>query len=88
MKMGCEASSGITPGVRWRDALAAGQTYGDARPCGEAAANCAGFGTGQCVPANLVFGPLSDDEMCVIPAQIYDPTPGAPPETACDPYAG
>ena len=49
--------------------------------------NCAGFGTGRCVDANLVFGPLSDDDMCIVPAAIYDPTPGAPPETACDPYA-
>jgi hypothetical protein len=86
MKMGCEATPDVTPGVRWRDALAAGQEFGDARPCGEDAANCAGFGTGRCVEANLVFGPLSDDEMCIIPTQIYDPIPGAPAETACDPF--
>jgi hypothetical protein len=87
MKMGCEAAQGVTPGVRWRDAIEAGQEFGDARPCGEDAVNCAGFGTERCVEANLVFGPLSDDEMCIIPAQIYDPIPGAPPETACDPYS-
>ena len=86
MKMGCEAAPGVTPGVRWRDALDAGQEFGDARPCGEDGANCTGFGTGRCVEANLVFGPLSDDEMCIIPTQIYDPIPGAPPETACDPF--
>ncbi len=86
MKMGCEAAPGITPGVRWRDAVAAGEEFGDARPCGEAGVNCQGFGTGRCVEANLVFGPLSDDEMCIIPAQIYDPIPGAPPETACNPF--
>ncbi len=86
-KMGCEATPGVTPGIPWRDAIAAGQTFGDARPCGEQAVNCQGFGTQQCVHANLVFGPLSDDDMCVMPIQFYDPTPGAPPETACDPYA-
>jgi hypothetical protein len=86
MKMGCEATAGVTPGVRWRDAIAAGDEYGDARPCGEDAVNCSGFGTGRCVEANLVFGPLSDDDMCIIPAQIYDPIPGAPPQSACDPF--
>jgi hypothetical protein len=86
MKMGCEATAGVTPGVRWRDAIDGGEEYGDARPCGEGAANCSGFGTGRCVEANLVFGPLSDDDMCIIPAQIYDPIPGAPPGSACDPF--
>jgi hypothetical protein len=38
------------------------------------------------VEANLVFGPLSDDDMCIIPAQIYDPIPGAPLGSACDPF--
>jgi hypothetical protein len=86
MKMGCEASPGVTPGVRWRDALAAGQDFGNARPCGEGGANCQGYGTGRCVESNLVFGPLSDDEMCIIPLYTYDPIPGAPAETACDPF--
>jgi hypothetical protein len=85
-KMGCEETAGVRPGSRWRDAITAGKEFGDARPCGEGAANCQGFGTQQCVAANLVFGPLSDDDMCVLPIQFYDPTPGAPPETACDPY--
>lgn len=87
MKLGCEPAPGVTPGTRWKDALAAGEVFGNARPCGEASVNCQGFGTGKCVEANLVFGPLSDDEMCIIPAQIYDPIPGAPPDRACDPYA-
>jgi hypothetical protein len=25
--------------------------------------------------------------MCIIPVYLYDPIPGAPPETACDPFA-
>jgi hypothetical protein len=87
VKMGCEAQAGIMPGVSWRDALAAGMDFGHARPCGEGGVNCQGYGTGRCVESNLVFGPLSDDEMCIIPVQLYDPVPGAPPETACDPFA-
>jgi hypothetical protein len=87
MKMGCEAAPGLTPGVRWRDARTAGETFGDARPCGLNGVNCQGFGTGRCVEANLVFGPLSDDEMCIVPGFIYDPLPGAAPDKACDLYA-
>ena len=67
--------------MRWRDALASGLDFGHARPCGIDGANCQGFGTGRCVESNLVFGPLSDDEMCIIPMQIYDPLPGRPPRT-------
>ncbi len=86
MKMGCEAEPGVVPGIRWGDALAEGLDFGHARPCGEGGVNCQGYGTGRCVESNLVFGPLSDDEMCVLPVQLYDPIPGAPPETACDPF--
>lgn len=86
VRMGCEAESGVTPGVPWRDARGAGYDFGNARPCGVDASNCAGFGTGRCVEANLVFGPLSDDEMCVIPLQIYDPLPGVPDDQACNPF--
>jgi hypothetical protein len=85
--MGCEETPGAVPGMRWRVALARGLDYGHARPCGGDGVNCQGFGTGRCVESNLVFGPLSDDEMCIVPMFVYDPVPGAPPETACDPYA-
>lgn len=87
MKMGCEETDGVVPGIRWRDSRSTPEGFGHARPCGEGNVNCQGFGTGKCVPANLVFGPLSDDDMCVVPIQFYDPIPGAPPETACDPSA-
>jgi hypothetical protein len=87
MKMGCEAQPATVPGISWGDAIAAGMEFGNARPCGEGGVNCQGFGTGRCVESNLVFGPLSDDEMCIIPVQFYDPIPGAPPETACDPFS-
>jgi hypothetical protein len=87
VKMGCEAQPGVVPGIRWGDAIAAGMGFGSARPCGEGGINCQGYGTGRCVESNLVFGPLSDDEMCIIPVYLYDPIPGATPETACDPFA-
>lgn len=84
--MGCQTAPNETPGIPWRTALEGGLDYGNARPCGEGNANCAGYGTGACVESNLVFGPLSDDEMCVIPLQIYDPLPGVPDEQACAPF--
>ena len=28
--------------------------------------------TGRCVPANLVFGELADDDMCILPGLFYD----------------
>jgi hypothetical protein len=84
--MGCEEAAGVTPGTKWRDAIDAGYEFGNARPCGEAGVNCQGFGTGRCVPSNLVFGPLSDDDMCVLVLQTYDPKPGVPEAEACLPY--
>jgi hypothetical protein len=51
-----------------------------AQPCGKDGENCGGR---PCVPANLVFGALSDDEMCVLSAAVYDPLPGVPPAEAC-----
>lgn len=86
VRMGCQTAPNETPGIPWRSARAGGLDYGNARPCGEGNANCAGYGTGACVESNLVFGPLSDDEMCVIPLQIYDPLPGVPDEQACAPF--
>lgn len=61
IKMGCEESAGVVPGR----ALEA------ARRC-QSDADCAGFGTGRCVPANLVFGYTSDDEMCIMPGVYYE----------------
>jgi hypothetical protein len=45
------------------------------------AVNCDGA---ACVDANLVFGPLSDDDMCVLTAFVYDPIPGVADDEACD----
>src|SRR5512145_1958182 len=76
-KMGCEEVAGVVPGrsaeeVYPGDPQALGLAD-HARPCGLDAVNCSGFGTGSCVPANLVFGPLSDDEMCILVALVYEP---------------
>lgn len=39
--------------------------------------------TGRCVPANLVFGFLSDDEMCILPGYFYEADPSAAPGEEC-----
>jgi hypothetical protein len=43
---------------------------GAARVC-RGDADCEGFGTGRCVPANLVFGYLAEDDMCILPGLYY-----------------
>src|SRR5436190_217576 len=80
---------GVVPGISWAEgeALDVSPLETHARPCGLDGGNCAGYGTGRCVEANLVFGPLSDDDMCILPGAIYDPLPGVPPEQACNPYS-
>jgi len=87
--MGCEAQPGVVPGISWAEgeALDVSPLETHARPCGLDGVNCAGYGTGRCVEANLVFGPLSDDDMCILPGALYDPLPGVPPEQACNPYS-
>src|SRR5439155_12201968 len=89
VKMGCEPQPGVVPGISWAEgeALDVSPLETHARPCGLDGVNCAGYGTGRCVEANLVFGPLSDDDMCILPGALYDPLPGAPPEQACNPYS-
>lgn len=89
MKMGCEAVAGEVPG-RSAEELYAQDPHrlgleDHARPCGLDGVNCEGHGTGRCVPANLVFGPLSDDDMCVLTALVYEPRRDVPPEQACNP---
>ena len=49
-----------------------GDIYGGASTWCRADADCAGYGTGRCVPANLVFGELADDDMCILPGLFYD----------------
>jgi Tol biopolymer transport system component len=61
VKMGCEEQAGVVPGL----------PLSPARAC-HADSDCSGFGTGKCVPANLVFGPTSDDDMCIMPGVYYE----------------
>jgi hypothetical protein len=77
-KLGCEETPGVVPGHQW-DGLV-DPTTSHPKPCGKDGVNCNGK---PCVPANLVFGPLSDDDMCILTATVFDPLPGAPPEEAC-----
>jgi len=74
VRMGCEEQPGVTPGLDVITAsLRAGRigASGAAKRCATDA-DCAGFGTGKCVPANLVFGFTSDDDMCIMPGGFYD----------------
>lgn len=77
-KTGCEETPGVVPGKQWDGVTDATTTH--PQPCGQDGANCGGR---PCVAANLVFGPLSDDDMCILTALAYDPTPGVPPAEAC-----
>ena len=61
IKMGCEETAGVAPG----------RPLEAARRC-QSDTECTGFGTGRCVPANLVFGYTSDDEMCIMPGVYYE----------------
>jgi len=85
MKTGCQDTPGVTPGKSGVEATALGIPANEAhaKPCGNDAVNCAGA---PCVDANLVFGPLSDDDMCVLTALVFDPTPGVPADRACAIY--
>ena len=70
-KMGCEEQPGVVPGVDVAKALfKLHENSGAAKRCATDA-DCAGFGTGKCVPANLVFGFTSDDDMCIMPGGYY-----------------
>jgi hypothetical protein len=77
-KYGCEETPGVAPGVQWDGVT--DPEISHPKPCGKDAANCGGK---PCVPANLVFGPLSDDDMCILTATVYDLLPGVPLEEAC-----
>jgi hypothetical protein len=78
-KMGCEEEAGVRPGVPALLAFTSGRGFfgGAAKRC-TSDADCAGFGTGKCVQANLVFGATSDDDMCIMPGAYYDVNEDAP----------
>ena len=76
VRMGCEEEAGRTPGRTAAENILAGRgAFGGAARWCRSDAECAGFGTGRCVPANLVLGELADDEMCILPG-LYYPCPG------------
>lgn len=72
VRLGCEETPGVTPGrsILEQSALGGNLFGGAARWC-RTDVDCAGFGTGRCVPANLVFGELAEDEMCIMPGLFY-----------------
>jgi hypothetical protein len=73
VRLGCEETAGVPPGKSILEAFAGGgDPYKGASKWCRTDADCAGFGTGRCVPANLVFGELADDDMCILPGLFYD----------------
>jgi len=72
VRMGCEEEAGVPPGRSIFEQFAGGGGLydGAARFC-RTDADCAGFGTERCVPANLVFGELAEDDMCILPGLYY-----------------
>jgi len=95
-KLGCEEQAGVAPGLSVVQALAVGRgVQGAAKRCtqaGPAPGECPGTDpafpgrsfTGSCVPARLVFGFTSYDEMCILPGTYYDADLEAPPGHECD----
>jgi hypothetical protein len=87
VRLGCEETPGVPPGKSILEEFGGGSAdiYGGASKWCRTDADCAGVGTGRCVPANLVFGELADDDMCILPGLFYDcPAtgpcyPGEPP---------
>jgi len=92
VKMGCEETPGQPPGISAFAALFGGRGLtGAAKRCASDA-DCPATDpaypnrqfTGKCVPANLVFGFTSDDDMCILPGSYYDAIAGAAPGAECD----
>jgi len=91
LKLGCQETDGPTPGkVPFPNGIHAAakqcHTAGD-DPSECPATDPAYVGrtfTGKCVPANLVFGFTSDDEMCILPGAYFDTNPSAPAGQQCD----
>jgi hypothetical protein len=79
VRMGCEEQAGVAPGVDLLTTfLSHHGTTGAAKRC-TTAADCPPTDpafpghtfTGACVPANLVFGFTSEDDMCIMPGSWY-----------------
>jgi hypothetical protein len=97
-RLGCEEVPGVVPGTSVIELIAQtggfGQVDGSAKLCRTPGANpqeCPATDpafpgrtfTGNCVPANLVFGFLSEDDMCILPGYYYDADAAAPPGQEC-----
>jgi hypothetical protein len=98
-RLGCEEEANVTPGRTFveevgRNGFSAFD--GSARLCGTPGPNPTECPpgvdpdrptrtlTGNCVPANLVFGFLSEDDMCILPGYYYDANPDAPAGKECE----
>ena len=91
-KLGCEEEPGVAPGqpVSVTISTPLGE-HGAAKRCATdadcPAADASYPGrhfTGRCVPARLVFGFTSDDDMCILPGTYYEAIPGAAPGAECE----
>jgi hypothetical protein len=82
VKLGCEEAAGIPSGIPPFEAFKAGRGMrgGFVRGC-RSDADCAGYGTGRCMPANLVYGNTADDTMCGFTVAYYE----CPEEGPCIP---
>lgn len=72
VRLGCEEEPGVAPGRSILEQVLSGQpAFGGVSRFCSTDADCEGFGTGRCVPANLVFGELAEDDMCILPGLYY-----------------
>jgi hypothetical protein len=92
VKLGCEEQPGVPPGKSIAQVIfQGGGLTGAAKRCA-ADTDCTPTDpaypgrtfTGRCVPANLVFGFTSEDDMCILPGAYYDADPAAAPGHECD----
>lgn len=91
VRMGCEEEPGVPPGLPIAQTIFQGRLDGASKLCATDA-DCPATDpaypnrsfTGRCVPARLVFGFTSNDDMCILPGAYYDAIPDAPPGRECD----
>ena len=85
VRLGCEESTGVSPGSAGRPAktcFVASPVSGDC-PASDPAYPGRAF-TRACVPAHLVAGPSTEDEVCALAGWYFDAVPGAAPGSECD----
>jgi hypothetical protein len=90
LKIGCQETDADTPGkpvfpFGFHAAKQCTMPGDDPSECPATDPNYPGRTfTGKCVPANVVFGFTSDDEMCILPGSYYDANVSAPAGHECD----